>query len=100
MTRLVDAVPMDTIRAAFLSAHAVHEGRRQEQARIEEELEQRRRRPMTNTINGLGDQIDAALAAVRHAQDKALAERRREKELAAAQDEARQSRRGNSRIGG
>ena len=55
---------------------------------------------MTNTIDGLGDQIIAALAAVRHAQDKALAERRREKELAAAQDEARQARRGNSRIGG
>lgn len=55
---------------------------------------------MTNTISGLGDQIQAALAATRHAQDKALAERRREKELAVAQDEARAARNSNNRIGG
>lgn len=54
---------------------------------------------MTNTISGLGDQIQAALAATRHAQDKALIERRREKELAAAQDEARLARRANAKFG-
>ncbi|WP_340384900.1 hypothetical protein [Aeromicrobium sp.] len=53
---------------------------------------------MTNTISGLGDQIQAALAATRNAQDKALAERRREKELTAAKDEARQAR--NAGFGG
>lgn len=55
---------------------------------------------MTNTIKGLGDQIQAALAATRHAQDKALAERRRERELSAAQDEVRARRTSNNRIGG
>lgn len=55
---------------------------------------------MTNTISGLGDQIQAALAATRHAQDKALAERRRERELAAARDEISAARLSNNRIGG
>lgn len=55
---------------------------------------------MTNTISGLGNQIQAALAATRHVQDKALAERRREKELAAAKDEARQARNSNTGFGG
>lgn len=55
---------------------------------------------MTNTISGLGNQIQAALAATRHAQDKALAERRRERELSAAKDEISAARRSNNRIGG
>ena len=53
---------------------------------------------MTHTTKGLGEQIDAARARARHVQDAALAERRREKELAATQDEARRNRR--SRVGG
>ena len=52
---------------------------------------------MTNTTKGLAEQIEAARAQARHVQDAALAERRREKELATTQDEARRNR---SRIGG
>lgn len=52
---------------------------------------------MTNSLSGLGDQINAALAATRHAQDKALAERRRENELNVVREQARAKRRANTR---
>ena len=55
---------------------------------------------MTHTTKGLGEQIDAARAQARHVQDAALAERRREKELAATQDEARADRRRKIGLGG
>ena len=55
---------------------------------------------MTHTIKGLGEQIESARAQARHVQDAALVERRREKELAAMQAEARADRRRNTRIGG
>lgn len=68
------------------------------QEREEQRLrDMRSRKPMTHTTKGLGEQIEAARAQARHVQDAALAERRREKELAATQDEARRSR---SRVGG
>ena len=55
---------------------------------------------MTHTTKGLGEQIEAARAQARHVQDAALAERRREKELAAKQDEARADRRRKIGLGG
>jgi hypothetical protein len=97
----------EEIRDLFMRSFAVHEKHRQRERDIEQQrhhealqLRARRRRPMTNTISGLGDQIQAALAATRHAQDKALAERRRERELAAARDEMRAARLSNNKIGG
>jgi hypothetical protein len=86
----------EEIRDLFLRSYAVHENHRQRERDIEQErqhearqLQARRRRPMTNTISGLGDQIQAALA-----------ERRRERELAAAKDEMRAARLSNNQIGG
>ncbi|MEJ7633285.1 MAG: hypothetical protein WKF39_00625 [Aeromicrobium sp.] len=88
------AEEFDVFRQGLRDEHA----RQQQEHQEATQREARRRRPMTNTISGLGDQIQAALAATRNAQDKALAERRREKELTAAKDEARQAR--NAGFGG
>ena len=104
---LLEVFGPEAIRSAFLRSNEVHEARRERDRQLKmqaaheaQQLDARRRRPMSKTISGLGDQIQAALAAARHAQDKALAERRREKELGAAQDETRLARRRSTRNGG
>lgn len=75
-------------------AKAVELAQEREEQRLRD---MRSRKPMTTNTKGLGEQIEAARAQARHVQDAALAERCREKELAATQDEARRNR---SRIGG
>ena len=98
--RLLDVFSVEQLTASFVKVHEIQEAARTARQRKQEEIEARRRRPMTTTTKGLSAQIAAAQAASRHAQDAALAERRREKELAAVQDEVRAERRNSTRNGG
>lgn len=98
--RLLDVMSLEQVTKIFVDVNQRQEAARIEHRRRHEEIEARRRRPMSTTIDGLEAQIAAALAASRHTQDAALAERRREKELAAVQAEASAARRRNTRIGG
>ena len=97
---LLDVFSIEELTASFVKVHETQEAARTVRQRKQDEIEARRRRPMTTTTKGLSAQIAAAQAASRHAQDAALTERRREKELAAVQDEVRTERRNRARNGG
>lgn len=102
MTRpLLEVFGIAELQQAFIAAHASQEQTRQHRQReraaqqqARQEMEARRIRPMSTNLEGLGKQIDAALAASRHVQELAVGTRRREQDVAALRAEASESRRG------